>query len=232
MIERSTTNCAASGKCRRRRRVGTLRSTAGYRGACESPISPDDPPICWSGCGRARCARTGRAGSASSRPTSCRGPSGWPPADGRTRSTTCVRACAGSVTGACRSTPTTTRRTISSTPTWPSSRAPRDAAGWPGIRAGATRSCTPARGCSPIRPAAASPEALARLIGPARAAILAQLAEPRSTSQLVALTGYVLGSVGGHLKVLLDAELVQRRRSGRSVLYYRTRLGDRLAGLN
>ena len=80
--------------------------------------------------------------------------------------------------------------------------------------------------------AGASPEALARLIGPARAAILAQLAEPRSTSQLVALTGYVLGSVGGHLKVLLDAELVQRRRSGRSVLYYRTRLGDRLAGLN
>ena len=76
----------------------------------------------------------------------------------------------------------------------------------------------------------ASPDALARLIGPARAGILVQLAEPRSTSQLVALTGYVLGSVGSHLKVLLDAGLVQRRRAGRSVLYYRTALGDRLAG--
>ncbi len=76
-----------------------------------------------------------------------------------------------------------------------------------------------------------SPDALARLIGPARAGILVQLAEPRSTSQLVALTGYVLGSVGSHLKVLLDAELVQRRRAGRSVLYYRTSLGDRLVRL-
>jgi DNA-binding transcriptional ArsR family regulator len=76
-----------------------------------------------------------------------------------------------------------------------------------------------------------SPGALARLIGPARAGILVQLAEPRSTSQLVASTGYVLGSAGSHLKVLLDAELVQRRRAGRSVLYYRTSLGDRLAGM-
>jgi DNA-binding transcriptional ArsR family regulator len=75
----------------------------------------------------------------------------------------------------------------------------------------------------------APPGALERLIGPARAGILVQLGEPRSTSQLVASTGYVLGSVGRHLKVLLDAELVQRRRAGRSVLYYRTRLGDQLA---
>jgi DNA-binding transcriptional ArsR family regulator len=73
------------------------------------------------------------------------------------------------------------------------------------------------------------PDALARLIGPVRANVLTQLSEPRSTSQLVALTGYTLGSVGGHLKVLLDAGLVHRRRAGRSVLYYRTRLGNRLA---
>ena len=71
--------------------------------------------------------------------------------------------------------------------------------------------------------------ALTRLIGPRRARILDQLTEPRSTSQLVALTGYSLGSVGDHLKILLEAELVQRRRSGRSVLYYRTPLGDSLA---
>jgi DNA-binding transcriptional ArsR family regulator len=74
-----------------------------------------------------------------------------------------------------------------------------------------------------------SPQALAKLIGPVRARILTQLSEPRSTSQLVALTGYTLGSVGGHLKILLDAGLVDRRRAGRSVLYYRTQLGRRLA---
>jgi DNA-binding transcriptional ArsR family regulator len=72
------------------------------------------------------------------------------------------------------------------------------------------------------------PEALTRLLGPVRGRVLTLLASPCSTTQLVALTGHGLGSVGGHLKVLLDAGLVQRRRSGRSVLYYRTPLGDQL----
>jgi DNA-binding transcriptional ArsR family regulator len=44
----------------------------------------------------------------------------------------------------------------------------------------------------------------------------------------VALTGQGLGSVGRHLKVLLDARLVERRRVGRSVLYYRTAVGEAL----
>ena len=77
-------------------------------------------------------------------------------------------------------------------------------------------------------PNASPPDAVAKLIGPVRANILAQLVEPRSTTQLVALTGYGLGSVGRHLKILLDAELIARRRAGHSVLYYRTELGDRL----
>lgn len=72
------------------------------------------------------------------------------------------------------------------------------------------------------------PQALERLIGPARASILTQLETPMSTSQLVAVTGFGLGSVGGHLKVLLDAQLVRRTRAGRSVLYYRTPAGDNL----
>ncbi|MBO3744628.1 helix-turn-helix domain-containing protein [Streptosporangiaceae bacterium NEAU-GS5] len=76
--------------------------------------------------------------------------------------------------------------------------------------------------------AAATPEALRRLLGPARAEILVRLDAPASTTQLVALTGRALGSVGDHLKVLLDARLIRRRRTGRSVLYYRTPLGDRL----
>lgn len=72
------------------------------------------------------------------------------------------------------------------------------------------------------------PEALGALLGPARAAVLVLLGTPKSTTQLVALTGQGLGSVGRHLKVLLDAGLVLRRRAGRSVLYYRTETGDAL----
>ncbi len=75
----------------------------------------------------------------------------------------------------------------------------------------------------------AAPEALGRLLGPARARVLVLLAAPKSTTHLVALTGRPLGSVGRHLRVLLDAGLVRRRRAGRSVLYYRTPLGDALA---
>ncbi|WP_182874000.1 ArsR/SmtB family transcription factor [Microbispora sp. H10670] len=75
----------------------------------------------------------------------------------------------------------------------------------------------------------AAPEALGRLLGPARARVLVLLAAPKSTTHLVALTGRPLGSVGRHLRVLLDAGLVRRRRTGRSVLYYRTPLGDALA---
>lgn len=76
----------------------------------------------------------------------------------------------------------------------------------------------------------APPDCLAALLGPARATVLTLLATPKSTTQLVALTGQGLGSVGGHLKVLLNAGLTARRRSGRSVLYFRTGLGDALAG--
>lgn len=73
------------------------------------------------------------------------------------------------------------------------------------------------------------PAATARLLGDNRARLLVALADPASTSGLVALTGLTLGSVGGHLRVLLDAGLVQRRRSGREVLYWRTALGDALS---
>jgi DNA-binding transcriptional ArsR family regulator len=72
------------------------------------------------------------------------------------------------------------------------------------------------------------PAALGTLLGPARAGVLVLLDTPKSTTQLVALTGQGLGSVGRHLKVLLDAHLVQRRRAGRSVLYYRTPAGEHL----
>ncbi|MET7394827.1 winged helix-turn-helix domain-containing protein [Dactylosporangium sp. NPDC005572] len=89
----------------------------------------------------------------------------------------------------------------------------------------------PCRGWLAEPTTARAPAPLARLLGPVRAEILQLLLDaPKSTTQLVALTGHGLGSVGGHLRVLHDAGLVQRRRSGRSVLYYRTRLGADLAG--
>jgi hypothetical protein len=71
-----------------------------------------------------------------------------------------------------------------------------------------------------------APQTLGALLGPARAGILVLLDAPKSTTQLVALTGQGLGSVGRHLKVLLDAGLVRRRRAGRSVFYYRTAAGE------
>ena len=75
---------------------------------------------------------------------------------------------------------------------------------------------------------ASVPAPLAALLGPGRARVLILLGTPKSTTQLVALTGLGLGSVGRHLKILLDARLIQRRRVGRSVLYSRTQPGNTL----
>lgn len=63
-------------------------------------------------------------------------------------------------------------------------------------------------------------DALARLLGTTRASVLVQAQAPISTTALTAITGLPLGSVGGHLRVLLDAGLVERRRAGREVLYW------------
>lgn len=73
-----------------------------------------------------------------------------------------------------------------------------------------------------------APVALARLLGPARANVLVLLEAPMTTSRLVEVTGQGLGSVGRHLKVLLDANLITRRRVGRNVLYHRAPAGDAL----
>ncbi|WP_422774016.1 ArsR/SmtB family transcription factor [Plantactinospora sp. WMMC1484] len=89
----------------------------------------------------------------------------------------------------------------------------------------------PCRGILADPARGAPPAALRRLLGPVRAEILIRLESPTSTTGLVAATGFGLGSVGGHLRVLLDAQLVHRRRSGRYVLYYRTPDGDRLVRL-
>ncbi|WP_328872048.1 helix-turn-helix domain-containing protein [Streptomyces sp. NBC_00287] len=72
----------------------------------------------------------------------------------------------------------------------------------------------------------AVPTGLGALLGTTRAGVLVLLGTPMSTTQLVAVTGQGLGSVGRHLRVLLDAGLVERRRAGRSVLYVRTAAGE------
>lgn len=69
---------------------------------------------------------------------------------------------------------------------------------------------------------------LDRLIGANRAALLRMLDQPAGTTGLAARTRLPVGSVGNHLRVLLDSGAVTRRRSGRAVLYWRTPLGDAL----
>jgi DNA-binding transcriptional ArsR family regulator len=92
----------------------------------------------------------------------------------------------------------------------------------------------PARGvaalwetAAPSQPAAHG-GALGPLLGPSRAAILRALDEPASTTQLAAILGQSLGGLGGHLAVMRRAGLLARARSGRSVLYWRTAVGDAL----
>jgi DNA-binding transcriptional ArsR family regulator len=69
---------------------------------------------------------------------------------------------------------------------------------------------------------------LDRLVGANRAALLRLLDQPLGTTHLAASAGLPVGAVGNHLRVLLDAGVVARRRSGREVLYWRTALGDAL----
>jgi hypothetical protein len=88
----------------------------------------------------------------------------------------------------------------------------------------------PARGVgmlwTPDRPA--PPQALARLLGRNRAAILSALDSPRSTTELARVLEISGGGVSQHLAVLHDAGLVSRRRLQRVVLYLRSEDGDAL----
>jgi DNA-binding transcriptional ArsR family regulator len=77
--------------------------------------------------------------------------------------------------------------------------------------------------------AAARPsDALAAVVGRARARLLIALDAPASTSQLARTLGMTPGAVGDHLAILREAGLLTRARAGRSVLYRRTPLGEAL----
>lgn len=108
---------------------------------------------------------------------------------------------------------------------------------WPGLAVSLDPPCPPAL-IYPARGVAAlwrspntsntsgTPDALARLLGRSRAAVLTALDQPTSTTGLGRLLGQSIGGVGDHLAVLDDAGLVDHARSGRSVLYRRTPAGE------
>jgi DNA-binding transcriptional ArsR family regulator len=74
----------------------------------------------------------------------------------------------------------------------------------------------------------ADPGALADLVGSTRARLLISLDKPASTTHLARSLGLAAGAVGDHLAILRHAGLLDKARSGRSVLYRRTPLGDAL----
>ncbi|MGV9251306.1 DUF5937 family protein [Streptomyces sp. NPDC003697] len=89
----------------------------------------------------------------------------------------------------------------------------------------------PARGIGGlwVEPVERAPEALARLLGRGRAAVLTALEDPATTSALAHRLGLAPSSVSAHLAALRDAGLLTSRRYGHQVLYERTPLGFALA---
>jgi DNA-binding transcriptional ArsR family regulator len=88
----------------------------------------------------------------------------------------------------------------------------------------------PARGIAELwQPAAThQSEALGRLLGRTRAAVLESLAEPASTHTLARRHGLAPSTVSEHLTALHQARLITRRRHRHAVLYQQTPLGTLL----
>ncbi|MGW7612828.1 DUF5937 family protein [Streptomyces sp. NPDC054766] len=89
----------------------------------------------------------------------------------------------------------------------------------------------PARGIGGLwaEPTDRTPDALVRLLGRGRAAVLTALDEPAGTTALAHRLRLAPSSVSAHLAALRDAGLLVSRRYGHQVLYERTPLGIALA---
>lgn len=70
--------------------------------------------------------------------------------------------------------------------------------------------------------------ALDELLGRTRSQLLTMLDQPTSTTELARLLDVTPGAVSRHLTALHGARLLNRVRSSRSVLYFRSPLGDAL----
>ncbi len=77
-------------------------------------------------------------------------------------------------------------------------------------------------------PGSTAPQALADLVGTARADLIERLVAPMTAVELGAETGLSGPTTTYHLGILLRAGLVERRRAGRSVRYGRTPVGEAL----
>ncbi|HEX5089801.1 MAG TPA: DUF5937 family protein [Nocardioides sp.] len=77
-------------------------------------------------------------------------------------------------------------------------------------------------------PGAASAGSLENLVGRVRARLLALLESPASSTELAVRLGVTVSAVNQHLRALRAAGLLTSARHGRSVLYLRSELGDRL----
>ncbi|GGN49881.1 biotin operon repressor [Actinoplanes campanulatus] len=73
-----------------------------------------------------------------------------------------------------------------------------------------------------------APGALAALLGVHRAGLLARLGTPASSTELATRLGVTTTAVNQHLRALRAGGLLVSARHGRSVLYRRSDLGDRL----
>ncbi|MCU7729136.1 winged helix-turn-helix domain-containing protein [Actinoplanes sp. KI2] len=73
-----------------------------------------------------------------------------------------------------------------------------------------------------------SPGALAALLGTVRAGLLVQLGTPASSTELAARLGVTTTAVNQHLRALRAGGLLVSARHGRSVLYRRSEVADRL----
>jgi DNA-binding transcriptional ArsR family regulator len=89
----------------------------------------------------------------------------------------------------------------------------------------------PARGIATLwDQGARAPDGLARLLGATRAAVLADLDAPRSTTDTAKRLSISPATASHHLTTLRDAGLITARREGRTMLYVRTPGGDALTG--